>query len=210
MIANKMAVMALVASSLAGADAFGACRVDDADFASAGGGCKDLETGLVFSPDLRAVHNFSPNQDGLSGPAQNVQWRCDTLLNQISYGGFSDWRAPTLGEFQTALANGLNAHLDYFLNGAGSGDYYWTSCDKRVKGALNTYAIRHSDGNVRLSFVSTGNWIICVRGLPADPKNDCPSAGKKSNHLAQTTTGALLLLPLAVVLAASRLRPRRP
>jgi hypothetical protein len=51
--------------------------------------------------------------------------------------------------------------------------------------------------------------MVCVRGQPADPANDCPRSGKKNraaSSLSQTSTGTLLLLPLAVVLAARCLR----
>jgi hypothetical protein len=216
MTAPRIFGAAVLTASLLALSAFGACRVDDADFASADGGCKDIETGLVWSPDLRGVTPIGG--DGLVNPTSNLQSYCNGYLNSVSYGGFSDWRVPTLGEVEVALANGLNSHLDYFLDGSGDdGDYYWTACEKRVKGIINNYNIRHSDGAIRLSYQSgAGNWLICVRGLPADPKNDCPSEGKKNSPasaasaLSQTATGGLLLLPLGIVVAARCVRPRRP
>jgi hypothetical protein len=56
--------------------------------------------------------------------------------------------------------------------------------------------------------------VICVRGVASD--NDCPGPGKKKNRstatgaLSQTSIGALLLLPLAAVIATRYLKARRP
>src|SRR5262245_51203907 len=92
-----------------------ACLVNDSDFNTAGGGCKDLNTGLVWSPDLRG---FGLSSVGQSGSA--VQLICDHHLNQnpANGGGFTDWRPPTTGEIEKALADGLNDHLNFFLNGS--------------------------------------------------------------------------------------------
>jgi hypothetical protein len=193
------------------------CLVNDSDFNTAGGGCKDLDTGLVWSPDLRAL-----GASNLGVSSANPNSECDLFLNQkpANGGGFTDWRAPTVGEIESALANGLDSHLDYFLNGSPSDFVYrWTNCKTKIKGVPYRYKVRYSDGdtvahNMRIG--SDGNHLICVRGVPADPANDCPGGSRKKNNrgassaLSQTTTGALLLLPLAVVLAARRLRPRRP
>jgi hypothetical protein len=189
--------------------ALAACRVDDGDFTTADGGCKDLNTGLVWSPDWRGLTSSS------GGGASSTDTNCDfNLNNHPDGGGYTDWRQPTLGEVQEALANGLNSHLDFFDDGGVTPDdgmYRWTSCTKKVRGLINRYAIRYTDQSVILSFVS-GPHVICVRGAAADPENDCPSGRGKKNRssatspLSQTSTGALLLLPLAVVLTARCLR----
>jgi hypothetical protein len=192
-----------------------ACVVNDADFTTAGGGCQDLGTGLVWGPDMRAQGLAFPSTTGvgIAACASCIQDACDRNLNQQPQGGgFTDWRAPTVGEVQAALANGLNSHLDFFNDGGATPDdgaYRWTACTKKVKGANNIYAVRYTDGAVRLDLVG-GNQLICVRGRAADTANDCPGPGKKKNALSQTSAGAVMLLPLAVVLAARCLRPRRP
>jgi hypothetical protein len=197
-----------------------ACRVNDSDFNSADGGCKDLNTSLVWSPDLRAFTGGPGSSPGLSGSFDG--W-CSQELNSdpAKGGGFTDWRSPTVDEVTEALANGLYSHLDFFLDGTPDDSVYrWTTCTTKVKGTLHRYKVRYSDGNVvlhNLSGSSDGNFVVCVRGLPADIANDCPaSPGKKKNRsgatsaLSQMSTGALLLLPLAAVLAARRLKARRP
>jgi hypothetical protein len=194
-----------------------ACVVNDADFATAGGGCKDLNTGLVWSPDIRV---FDIN--GLGVYSSNADDAiCNQFLNNrpANGGGYTDWRVPTLGEVQEALANGLNSHLDFFLDGGATpddGNYRWTACKKKVKGHLHTYAIRYTDGDIFLGYLPVYP-MICVRGQPRDLTNDCPSGpGKKKRQggatsaLSQTATGALLLLPLGLIAAARSLRPRRP
>jgi hypothetical protein len=196
-----------------------ACLVNDSDFNSTAGGCKDLSTGLVWSPDLRAFTGGPGSSPGLSGSFDG--W-CNQELNSdpAKGGGFTDWRSPTVGEVTEALANGLYSHLDFFLDGTPDDSVYrWTTCTTKVKGTLHRYKVRYSDGNVvlhNLSGSSDGNFVVCVRGLPADTANDCPAGpGKKKNRsgatnaLSQTATGAFLLLPLAVVLAARCFRPRQ-
>jgi hypothetical protein len=190
-----------------------ACAVNDSAFTTADGGCKDLNPGLVWSPDWRGLTYSSGG-----GASTDAQINCDVNLNQHpDGGGYTDCRLPTLGEVQEALANGLNSHLDFFDDGEVTPDdglYRWTSCTKKVRGLTNRYAIRYTDESVILSYVS-GLHVICVRGAASYPAIDCPGNGKKNrvgatSSLSQTATGALLLLPLGVVLAARCLRPRRP
>jgi hypothetical protein len=136
-----------------------------------------------------------------------------------SNGGYNDWRAPTVGEINEAIANGLNSHLDFFGDGRPTDLVYrWTACTKKSKARTYRYAVRYFDSDLQLyqhfGGVS-GLSIICVRGVPADTKNDCPGQGKGNlggamEPLSQTSTGALLLLPLAIVLATRCLKVRRP
>jgi hypothetical protein len=201
----------------ASSGALGGCLVEDDDFTTADGGCKDLNTGLVWSPDLRA---FGGSQEGMA--QNNNQDMCNLYLNEVpaNGGGFTDWRPVTVGEVQEALANGLNSHLDFFLNGSPDDfKYRWTACTKKIKGIPYRYMIRFGDGDVVLLITLVGRpdtHLICVRGQPADPANDCPSGHGKKNRasatsaLSQTATGALLQLPLGVVLAVRGLRTRRP
>jgi hypothetical protein len=110
------------------------------------------------------------------------------------------------------LANGLNSHLDFFNDGGATPDdgrYRWTACMQRVKGRWKEYAIRFTDGNVALESLAAFP-VICVRGKPANPEADCPGKkNSKSHAFSQATAGAVLLLPLAVVLAVRCLRPRQ-
>ena len=187
-----------------------ACLVNDANFSSADGGCKDLSSGIVWSPDMRGI-NGGYNAGYTSAYAQLDA--CDRWLNNHpNGGGHTDWRLPTLAEVQAALANGLNSHLDFFNNGGATlddGAFRWTSCQAKQKGRFYSYVIRYTDGNFRLSTSGTAQ-VICVRGAPADLVNDCPSSsGKKNRSLSRTSLGALLMLPFALVVGACLLPGRR-
>jgi hypothetical protein len=175
------------------------CWVDDADFATEDGGCKDHATGLVWSPDWRGVTG-NPYATA-AFPPQYCEYR--------DYNGFSDWRHPTLGEIEETLANGLNEHLDFFLDGGATPDdnlYHATSCNTKVRGSRKYYVIRFSDGDVHLTNgAGEINPYVCVRGVDADPDNDCPGKkkgggkGKNAMLLPRSATGAILLLPLCLV-----------
>jgi hypothetical protein len=135
-------------------------------------------------------------------------------------GGYTDWRAPTVGEINEAIANGLNIHLDFFRNGTPNDFVYrLTGCLKKIKKQTYRYAVRYADGD--LQYYTTfggvsGLSLVCVRGLPADTQNDCPGGHGKKNRssatraVSQISTGALLLLPLAVVMATRCKKERRP
>jgi hypothetical protein len=202
--------MLLVACLSTRNTAVGQCRVNDTSFNSQDGGCKDLKSGLVWSPDHRALGNpYEPNA--------SAHAFCNTTLNGNSYGGYSDWRPPTVGETQTALANGLYTHLDYFLNGnAGdSAAYYWTACakylhPKKRKFYQGVYAIRHSDGAQRLS-TKAENWLVCVRGKPRATDCETPlgSVSRVSPRMQRIIAGGTLLLPLCMVAVVTCMKRRR-
>ncbi|TWU28461.1 DUF1566 domain-containing protein [Bythopirellula polymerisocia] len=183
------------------------CVVDDDYFSTEDGGCKDLFTGLVWSPDLRGITG-NPNAQGVAAP----DFYCERAGIMNPYNGHSDWRVPTLGEVEEAVANGLNFHLDFFLDGGpDDGSYRYTTCSIKQRGVRLWYAIRFSDGDTKLTNGTAG--ILCVRGAPSD--NDCPSnkkgGGNGSKHsmwLPRTTTGAILLFPLCLVVAGCSVKRR--
>lgn len=193
----------------------GQCLVDDTLFTTADGGCKDLATGLVWAADTSAAQTSGNGVYGNSVPFLP----CENLNEQV-YGGFTDWRAPTAGEIEDSITNGLNTHLDFFLDGSNDdGRYRWTDCTRKVKGTRKRYKLRYSDGDLQL-VLSDGASVTCVRGLPADPANDClgktKGGGKgrgnnrSSDTLSQATTGATLLAPLALAGVVCFARRRKP
>jgi hypothetical protein len=187
------------------------CAVNDANFTTADGGCKDLTTGLVWSSDVLGVVGGSPAS---SNPSTAI---CGTYFeDKPEAGGFTDWRPPSVGEVQDALTNGLASHLDFYYaagNQADDGKYRFTSCNApKIRGSTPKYVIRYSDGNI-ISAGFDSYQSICVRGSADD--GDCPGPGKKKNRssatsaLSQTATGSLLLLPLAIAVAARCVCSRR-
>ncbi len=150
----------------------GECAVDDADFASAGGGCKDITTGLVWSS------TYFPSSDA-GGSGRRLAICSEWFVDQPEAGGHTDWRNPTVGEIDEAIDNGLNAHLDFLYDqGFQSVDdlYRLTACaGKKNRGNPTVYKYRYSDGDTLALFESDVP-VICVRGLPETP-DSCP--GKK-------------------------------
>lgn len=209
----RISCLGLLVACCCWSSALAVCAVNDASFTTADGGCKDLNTGLVWSSDVLGLSGNNQYPHGTNAAEANG---CGGLSSAPEGGGFTDWRLPTVGEVQDALANGLNSHLDfYYASGSQPVDaeYRWTRCEApKVRGAPNKYLIRYTDGKV-IQDAFASHQVICVRGLAAD--NDCPAPGKKKNRsgansaLSQTSTGALLLLPLAVVLATRCVYGRR-
>jgi hypothetical protein len=192
--------------------ALAVCAVNDANFTTADGGCKDLTTGLVWSSDVLGLAGVgSPTSSNGSPTVCNYYFGATPEA-----GGFTDWRPPSVGEVQAALANGLASHLDFYYaagNQPDDGKHRYTSCNApKIRGATPKYVIRYSDGSI-ISSGFDSYQSICVRGRADD--GDCPGPGKKKNRsssagaLSQTSTGALLLLPLVVVIGARCVRSRR-
>ena len=119
------------------------CLVNDSDFATTEGGCKDLDTGLVWSPDFRGIPGAT-NGDGI--PASGSPDFCERILDSYpaGNGGYTDWRIPTVAEVEEAIANGLKSHLDFFSDGRpDDGVYRWTGCTKKIKRDYHRYAVRY-------------------------------------------------------------------
>lgn len=193
-------------------ETYSQCVFDSVAFASEDGGCKDLKTGLVFGPDTRAIGVTNP--EGGSG----IFPEGDCMdMNQMNYAGYSDWRLPSIGEVEEALANGLQFHLDHFLDdGPDTGEYRWSSCVAKIRGVNSRYKIRFADGDVlAVPNSSASTPQVCVRGVPEPDDCFAPSGteggkgdgdgggkggkGKNAMLLPRSATGAVLLLPLCLV-----------
>ena len=127
----------------------GDCVLNDAAFNSEGGGCKDLATGRVWS-----------HQDGSNNSYEYGQNWCGNLTE----GGQTDWRLPTIDELTTVHSNGAWNHL-VFEHGYA---HTWSSSKANKQG--DYYALRFSDGNVAIRGTKRGSkngwWLlpnICVR-----------------------------------------------
>jgi hypothetical protein len=173
-----------------------ACAVDDADFNTAGGGCEDAETGLVWSSDVLAplgrlgtgiyFTSVSPTCDQFAhGSDTDGDGVPDVVYLEAE--GFTDWRAPTVREVLTALDNGLAGHLDYSYDaGIQSVDGLprWTQCvaslesiSKSAKKKNGGFLVYHTDGSLLLDQgVPFTQELLCVRGAAADVANDCPDS----------------------------------
>ena len=130
---------------------------------------KDNVTGLIWEVKTvdGSIHdkdneytwcdtNFSTN-GGDSGTCgtDNTEEFINTL-NSDSFGGFSDWRMPTIKEFSTIVNYGRNypaTNTTFFPNTMSSGFFHWSS----TTGAYNTgYAwyvyFTHGNGSLNYKF----------------------------------------------------------
>ncbi len=149
------------------------------DFVTEDGGCKDLDTGLVWSSDTYSAGSGTSSR-------LNSEELCDDLIAAPEGGGYTDWRLPTLGEMESAIANGLNDHLDFFYPGNFPDDfpewdgpdpvdhrYRWLLCSDIIDG---TYLrIRYHMASGAYDWLdNSSHSAVCVRGLPYDLELDCP------------------------------------
>lgn len=174
------------------------CWVEDASFANADGGCKDLTTGLVWSADSRAVLGRT------YGTTRNDDYYASGF-NDLAYGGYTDWRLPTLADVEAALDNGLNGHLDFFLDGGTTPDndeYRWVADVEKFRGSYKRFSVRFLDGDVR-SELSGGNPIVVVRGvLPEDPRPGNANGKGKNNSATLLSSSATVPEPSTLILGA--------
>ena len=79
------------------------CGTEEAGkWVSVDGGCKDLQSGLVWSGTLRLA-------DGNYPTFPQAQQICADYSVE---GGYADWRQPTRAEMKTAVTNAIGAHVD--------------------------------------------------------------------------------------------------
>jgi len=145
----KGSLGAFAASLLFSASAYGACVQEGVNFQTADGGCKDLQTGRVWSIDATKIH-------GVTYTRQLAMSYCADLVEE----GYSDWRLPTLAEYQAAAANGAGDYLELAYPDT-AGSWRWTStlASNRKKG----YLAKISDGSSWLVSLGSTTYLFCVR-----------------------------------------------
>lgn len=93
---------ALIFVGIPTASAVNCVVLDDSDFVSADGGCKDVATGLVWSAG------------GCQGQTFCYTWpQADSYCESLADGGFSDWRNPSANEMSDACTNGAGSHVQH-------------------------------------------------------------------------------------------------
>ncbi|MBZ4423318.1 CARDB domain-containing protein [Myxococcus sp. RHSTA-1-4] len=154
---------------------------------SAGGGCEDIATGLVFTqlPGTMTWHdavwdsalegNAAPDADDhgrvndypgnypAAGPDASTVNACHSLVQ----GGYSDWRLPTENEL-LAIAGVARAgtYLPY-----GTAAYAWTSTSYDAANAV----LRHLDSASRTTAAKATalHATVCVRSPPPPAEHGC-------------------------------------
>lgn len=112
------------------------CVGGDANWVTAEGGCKDLQTGLVWSLSNCCSDWNTANQHAAD-------------LNE---GGYSDWRLPSRAELETAASHLAAAQLV----GAGSS---WSSTTQGQR----AYYVNLSTGTATLALKASSISFYCVR-----------------------------------------------
>ena len=79
----------------------GACKIEDAGWVTADGGCKDLVANKVWSS------NYYDTMKIMSTWDQATNW-CNTKAE----GGYSDWRLPSPAEITVAFQHNAAPHLN--------------------------------------------------------------------------------------------------
>jgi hypothetical protein len=72
------------------------CALEDEFFVTADGGCKDTQTGLVWSLQTSLPENWETTRQ---------------IADDLEEGGYQDWRLATIEELQTVNAHGAPTHF---------------------------------------------------------------------------------------------------
>lgn len=117
----------------------GACQREDAAFSTADGGCRDNQTGLVFSRRL----------------PDSKQRRAVSRCRELVESGFDDWRLPGVPELRSMALHGGASHLS-----SGSGARLWSKKRTEDEG----FTVKMTTGAKRLSARDVKRGVYCVRG----------------------------------------------
>lgn len=148
----------------------GACSTEDSEFETANGGCKDLNSEVVWSALSEDSVIWSEGFD---------------YCNDLMEGGYCDWRLPTLKDYEisdTRDYKRLESHLNNFTDRFH--DIAWTADEKNPDYAI-TY--RPTEDSTSLPYfaphkIQTQHKVLCIRDdhatcdplpLGEDPPGKC-------------------------------------
>lgn len=128
---------------------------------------RDNITGLLWlKKDAGAPSTAAPNNSENTYTLTDASGSFITLVNTLKFGGFANWRLPTVKELSSILdasrsapaANSDSRTGGYFAN-MQSG-HYWTST---ASGASDAYYVDFDSGAVGIEGKDTENYVIAVR-----------------------------------------------
>ncbi len=134
----------------------GACLVEDGDFATAEGGCKDLATGLVWGQGSTAP-------DAVPGFITIATWDEAVMFCEDStQGNHGDWFLPNVDELAEVMANGGVGHLNVW-----DSVRHWTST---TRGSQRAWMISFAGSVESVQLKSSLVSVVCARvAAPASP-----------------------------------------
>ncbi len=121
----------------------GACKIEDAGWATADGGCKDLVANKVWSSNYYDTMKISATWD------QATNW-CNAKVE----GGYSDWRLPSPEEITVAAQHNAAPHLNT--------TYYYSVWTDKPRGQ-KAFVGNLKDGSIWLAGKLSWYSAFCVR-----------------------------------------------
>ena len=109
-------------------------------------------------------------------------------LNAANYGGFSNWRLPSVRELSWITDKGTSApaiNTDYFPNAISSG--YWSS-STFVYNTENAWLVGFGNGNVGYDYKFYSFSVRAVRGGQSELAGDFVNNGGQHHHRYQQRT----------------------
>ncbi len=164
-----------------------ACAVEDIDWKTEDGGCKDQSSGLVWSAragpmswEAASWDAFAPGANGLAEvEASDNGWTnefttglgncggrsevyCDkspaAYCHDLVEGGQSDWRLPTSDQYALARANGANTHLV-----SGSSSAWLLTSTRHNDRYIRVFRMDNSSYSY-VHYYDATRYVYCVRG----------------------------------------------
>jgi hypothetical protein len=111
----------------------GACQINDEDFNTEDGGCKDLSTGIVWSNGMYAT------------TGQRTWDYAVSYCENLNEGGYSDWALPTKEELIEVALNGAVGHLAVEAQG-------YLRWSRTTKGKNYAWSVDIHTGDAQLLF----------------------------------------------------------
>lgn len=154
----------------------GSCATSDASFTTLNGGCKDLNSGLVWSNVSGATQTWiqavwdstvagstaadSYDSDGAANDYDGTPATADSsstsYCHDLVQNGFSDWRLPSSSELTTLVTNGGATHLNFTVNQG-----FWSGT--ATASGTKANSVNLSTGAVSSTNKTTAFAIVCVR-----------------------------------------------
>lgn len=163
----------------------GDCVVEDSNFITATGGCKDVVSGLVWSKDSSAQMTWykgvwdsyvaaaapadsndygrTSDYSESSDPSTYNDNDPDAYCHSLTEGGYYDWRLPTQTELQGVFTRSINGGAwDKYLRSLSAANWHWSS-DSYTPNADYAYMVYAPSGVGQIEPKVNARFVICVR-----------------------------------------------
>ncbi len=135
----------------------------NADVISKNGIAKDSATGLQWQDEpYTQAEQTAYDKNTNSGKAGNWQY-AKAYCENLTLGGFSDWRLPNIYELNTLLDN-TKSSKPYVIDGIENiaSSHYWSSTTN-ASNSSNAWNVNFNNGNDDWNNKTNSNYVRCVR-----------------------------------------------